>query len=74
MSAQNTSGKSGEMTVQAIETGLNLIGNIFSSINRPGTAPGQAPTIVRQERETNLTGFIFVGIFLTVVLIIIYKK
>ena len=59
---------------KAIEAGIGLIGSIFSGATggqRPG---GNAPTIVRQEKDTNIGLIIFVLIFAVMGIILIFKK
>ena len=70
-----TSGGGNEKLIgQAIEAGITLIGSIFSGATggqRPG---GNAPTIIRQEKETDTGIIIFVLIFAVMGIVLIFKK
>ena len=71
-----SSGGNDALIGKAIEGGIALIGNIIGSVSGGGTGGGgiQQPTIVRQERAFDVGGIVFIGLFLVIGLILIFKK
>ena len=71
-----SSGGNDALIGKAIEGGIALIGNIIGSVSGGGSGGGgiQQPTIVRQERAFDVGGIVFIGLFLVIGLILIFKK
>ena len=61
---------------KAIEGGVALVGNIIASVSGGGGGGGggNQPTIVRQQRAFDIGAISFVGLFLVIGLILIFKK
>jgi hypothetical protein len=77
MSASATpSGGNEALIGKAIESGVALVGNIIASVSGGGGGGGggNQPTIVRQQRAFDIGAISFVGLFLVIGLILIFKK
>jgi hypothetical protein len=77
MSASATpSGGNEALIGKAIEGGVALVGNIIASVSGGGGGGGggNQPTIVRQQRAFDIGAISFVGLFLVIGLILIFKK
>ena len=59
---------------KAIEAGIGLIGSIFSGAGRGSGSGGNAPTIVRQEKQTDTGLIVFILIFVALGLFLTFKK
>ena len=75
MSKNASSSGQNEWIGKAIESGVSLIGNIVASTSGgSGGGGGNQPTIVRQTRPIDFGMIAFIGIFLVLGLILIFKK
>lgn len=75
MSKNASSSGENEWIGKAIESGVALIGNIVASTSGgTGGGGGNQPTIVRQDKPIDLGIISFIGIFLVLGLILIFKK
>ena len=59
---------------KAIEAGIGLIGSIFSGAGAGQRPGGNAPTIVRQEKQMDIGLIVFILIFVALGLFLTFKK